>query len=88
MICETLRICSMWDDRKNPIEDIEPHTSNVVIINRGKKIEEERNREANDNNTSNAGNPKRICEIASPTMYVMGDTCEATKRSWILYSFL
>ena len=53
MICETLRICSMWDDRKNPIEDIEPHTSNVVIINRGKKIEEERKRQANDNNTSN-----------------------------------
>jgi hypothetical protein len=58
----------MCDDRKNPIEDIEPHTSNVVMINSGKKMEEERNKEANDNNTSNAGNPKRICEIARPTM--------------------
>jgi hypothetical protein len=58
----------MWDDKKNPIEDIEPHTSNVVIIKRGKKIVEERNREANDNSTINAGNPKRICEIARPTI--------------------
>lgn len=68
MICETLRICSMCEDRKNPIEDIEPHTNNVVIISRGMKIEEERNKVANDNKTSNAGNPKRICEIARPTM--------------------
>jgi hypothetical protein len=58
----------MCEDRKNPIEDIEPHTSNVVIISSGKKIEEARIRVANDNKTINAGNPKRICEIARPTM--------------------
>ena len=38
--------------------------------------------------TLNAGNPNNSYDNASPVMYVKGETGDATKTSWILYSVL
>ena len=38
--------------------------------------------------TTKAGNPNKSWDNDSPVMYVKGETGEATKTSWILYSVL
>jgi hypothetical protein len=82
------RICSICDDRKKPIADIEPQIKKIVESSSGMLLMEVPKKAASTVSTVNAGNPNNSCDNASPVMYVKGETGEATKTSWILYSVL
>ena len=81
-------MCSMCDERKKPIADIEPQMSKIVAASSGILAIEAPNIRTSDANTIRAGNPKSNSDNASPIIYVSGETGDATKTSWILYSVL
>jgi hypothetical protein len=68
--------------------DIDPQIKKIVEINNGMLLIEVPKNAASTVSTANAGNPNNSCDNASPVMYVNGETGDATKTSWILYSVL
>jgi hypothetical protein len=88
MNCVAFLMCSICEDRKKPIADIDPHIKNIVEISSGMLLIEVPKKAASPASTVKAGNPNKSWDNDSPVMYVNGETGEATKTSWILYSVL
>ncbi len=70
------------------MEDIVPQIKKIFTIKRGKKVIEVEKYTAREDKTSNAGKPYNNSENAKPSIYVNGETGEATNISCILYSSL
>jgi hypothetical protein len=65
-----------------------PHIKKIFTIKRGKNEIEVEKKTARAANTNKAGKPYNNSENARPSIYVNGETGEATNISCILYSSL
>jgi len=71
----------MWEERKNPIDDIDAQVSRIIANRIGIKNTDTRKIETINDRISSAGKPKRIWESANPSIYVSDETGEDTNMS-------
>jgi hypothetical protein len=74
-------MCNIWEERKNPIDDIDAQVRRIMARRIGIKKTEVTNIDTIPDKIRSAGKPKRIWESANPSIYVSEETGEETNMS-------